>query len=104
MVHFVNSASPFSKDLPGFAASLLSEEGREAVLDHRAWLSLNYMKSKKAIPTIAEQYSLLGKLAAELLDEDCTGVYFMYQGRAAPFAPDLAGRLRNISSILGVLS
>jgi len=42
MVHFVNSASPFSKDLPGLAASLLSEEGREAVLDHRAWLSLNH--------------------------------------------------------------
>jgi len=62
------------------------------------------MKSKKAIPTIAGQYSLPGKLAAELLDEEGTGVYFMYQGRAAPLSPDLAERLRNISSILGVLS
>lgn len=78
------------------ALAQFPEESQKAVArDHKAFLTIDLMSPKH--PTRSEKktcYRRMGCLAAELVDENCMGVYVPETGRMRPYDDELTAALR----------
>jgi hypothetical protein len=92
----LNSINPYVEDVVAFAASVSSPEARQAILCHSAWMCVNHIGSE---PFMDERYPACAKLAAELWDDDCTGIYLPAIHEVVPTRPGLSGRLRSFGTL-----
>jgi hypothetical protein len=73
--------------------------GRQAWLAQRAFTSIDYVDTgTKKIPS-DQKYLVVAKLASELLGSDYSGICIPGEREIIPASRDLAGRLRNFSTL-----
>jgi hypothetical protein len=73
MISLLNSNKPYFNVNPDEHAKTLPQASQQkAWRDHRAWISLDYIRSGRDIEL---EYSTLARLAAEMVDENCSGLY-----------------------------
>lgn len=80
------------------AAEIPNAEARAAFLQHRAFVSVDYMpmnsRSAKQAMTAEEALDRLGKVAAELRDDQCVALYSTGHGEYIPASDATPERLR----------
>jgi hypothetical protein len=67
---------------------------RKAWSEHDAWISLDYVRGGR---DFALEYSALARLAAELLDESCSGLYIPRESSLIPNDSFLLGELKHMA-------
>jgi hypothetical protein len=74
MLHFPAQRSPYPDDPEEIAKELeLAQENlRDAWRQHHAWTSIDCMNMSDDVEL---EYCVVAKLAAELLDDNCIGIY-----------------------------
>ena len=88
LVH--NFPIPYMKDKEATAKDIADLRLRQAVTDHTAWLSVDSMNC----PEAEDPYHVIGKLLAELADEDCLAILSPALERMVPWESALAETLR----------
>ncbi len=96
----VDSGRPYMSpaDLERSVASFEDPRAREGLVTHKAWVSVDAHSGGVHIPKDgrAKIYNmLLGKIAAELLDDDCTLLYLPAEGRIGMPGEGVAAQLAN---------
>ena len=100
LFNIVGQSSPYIQAPEEFARHFADLRVKGAILDHKAWLSVDYIVSSKPVePNIDRQYAQAAKLAAELVNEDCLGVCLPGENVTVASSPDLADGLRNFQSV-----
>ncbi|MDX1982909.1 MAG: DUF2314 domain-containing protein [Bryobacteraceae bacterium] len=91
----VNSYStPYVKDVQRAAKSIEPDLVRQAFLRHKAWISVDLLRPQ--IPEgkeFVECMGLLGKLAAELIDEDCVALTSPHTNQTQVCSPAIREKL-----------
>jgi uncharacterized protein YegJ (DUF2314 family) len=72
---------------------------RKIVLEHRAWLAVDYMQLDDSPQQLQEAYQHIGRLLAELADSDCLGVFIPSTGQLHPYDENLEQKLRGPSPL-----
>jgi uncharacterized protein YegJ (DUF2314 family) len=75
--HFFNvlsAARPYIEKREAFASKLRDLRVKAAVLEHSAWMSVDYHGSGASRLSKDDKYAATAKLVAELLDDDCLGI------------------------------
>ena len=73
LISLLNSSRPyFDVDSNEHAKALSQASQRKAWSEHEAWISLDYLRGGRDIEL---EYSVLARLAAEMLDKNCCGLY-----------------------------
>jgi len=100
LFNIVCQSSPYIQAPEEFARQFNDLRIKEAIMGHKAWLSVDYIvSSKPAEPNIDKQYAQAAKLAAELVNEECLGVCLPGEYVVVASPPDLADGLRNFQSV-----
>ncbi len=89
LVH--NFPRPYMENAAATAEQVPELRLRRAIADHGGWLSVDWLNG----PEDEDPYRTLGKLAAELLDEDCLGIFLPQFNRLYPCEPGQEELLRN---------
>lgn len=95
----VNAARPYGDEPAKQAEKMRHPGGRQAWLAQRAFTSIDYIDTEAKEITPDQKYSVVAKLASALLDSDCAGIYIPGEREIIPASPDLAGQLRNFSTL-----
>jgi len=70
------SDKPYMEDPAEFAAeSIRDKRLRQAVEHHRAWISVDFLESRREPLSSREVYDLLGKILAAMAGPDCLALY-----------------------------
>jgi uncharacterized protein YegJ (DUF2314 family) len=94
----VNSfPTPYTEDVEQVAEGIADRRSRELFLEHRAWFSCDALGVDGATPEeeIADWYRRLGKLFAELLDDNCLLIFLPDSGLAYPINDQTRMALRS---------
>jgi hypothetical protein len=91
---FPSAAQPYSDD-PQQISELLPLGQRRLWMQHRAWIALDYMKGGN--DRILE-YGVLARLAAEMLTDNCVGIFLPESGDFLPNDASLDAALRRIAA------
>jgi uncharacterized protein YegJ (DUF2314 family) len=84
---------PYMDD-PNEAAGEIGElRLRKAVRDHEAWVSVDLLGECKDAE-LPDVYRTLGKLAAELIDDDCLALFAPATGQLVVYDPEMLDALR----------
>lgn len=88
-----NYPRPYIEDLEEVSSEIQELRLRQAVREHRAWLSVDQFGP----PTMSEEESFrwIGRLLAELVDTDCTAIFCPANSRGCVYEPDLDDLLRS---------
>jgi hypothetical protein len=94
---FLNYTKPYGEgDFPQEFGRLLPKASqRQAWAEHTAWTAVDYVKGG-ADPEL--EYGVLAKLCAEMLDDNCVGVYVPREQSFIPNDSSLRGELQRISA------
>jgi len=66
---------PYINSVQEFASGIKDLRIKDAVLQHKAWISVDYVPGQRPVETDTDsQYAQAAKLAAELVNEDCLGI------------------------------
>lgn len=85
---------PYGDDPEQESRSFEDERARKAYAEHRAWIAVDLATKMPDGNTEREVLRLLGRLAAEFLDEGCTLVYAPALGRFALPGPETEATLK----------
>lgn len=70
------SKDPYMENPAEFAAeSIRDKRLRQAVEQHRAWISVDFLESRRAPLSSQEIYALIGKILASIAGPDCLAIY-----------------------------
>lgn len=83
--------TPYFQDSRRAAERVQDKHLRGAIIDHAAWLSVDLLGQDEA--DLPEAYRWIGRLAAELADEQCLAVVSTELERISLWAPELRSRL-----------
>jgi hypothetical protein len=95
MLSFLNYTTPYGDDPQKFGASMRKASQRQAWAEHTAWTAVDYVKGG-ADPEL--EYGVLAKLCAEMLDDNCLGVYVPREKSFIPNDASLRGELQRIAA------
>ncbi len=100
MLQVLVAARPYVDDPERAAKSIAELRCRKVMAEHTAWISVD-CNSGSAPPsvTMQEKFSLIGGLAAELLNSNCTGLYVPWNNMLIPNEESLPDRLRTFASL-----
>jgi hypothetical protein len=99
LLTILSSDKPYFQISPTERAKTLPHQGqRKAWSEHHAWTSVDYSKSRGEID---KEYGIVAKLTAEMLDENCLGIYVPQQLSFIPNMPSLYDDLQRISTSRG---
>jgi uncharacterized protein YegJ (DUF2314 family) len=87
-----NYARPYIEDLEEVSEEIQELRLRQAVRDHRAWLSVDQFGPARI--SEEESFRWIGRLLAELIDTDCTAIFCPANSRGCVYEPDLDDMLR----------
>ncbi len=96
-----NLPMPYFDDKEAAAADVLDLRLRKAVAEHEAWLSVDVLFPPE---DGKDPYLAIGKLLAELADEDCLAILAPALGRMASWEPTAEAVLRGPSPLDAVTS
>lgn len=96
-----NFAMPYVDDKEGATAGVADARLRRAMLDHEAWLSVDYMEPRDATrPGWKEEaYRVIGKVMAALAGPDCLAIYCPELQRCNEYDDCLLDTLRGESPL-----
>jgi len=102
MLSFLNYKKPYGDDPQRFGRSMPTASQRQAWAEHTAWTAVDYVKGG-ADPEL--EYGVLAKLCAEMLDDNCVGVYVPREESFIPNDGSLRRELQRIATLrhLGVI-
>jgi hypothetical protein len=87
---------PYLSDNPKeYAKNLLRLSQQRAWAEHSAWVSLDYLQGGVK-PEL--EYGVLARLAAEMIDDKCCGIYVPRESSFAPNDGSLYGFLKQIAA------
>jgi uncharacterized protein YegJ (DUF2314 family) len=89
----INHPGPYVEDVEKEAKSIRELRLREHFKQHTAWMSVDLMDSFGETD-LAPAYRAIGRLIAELADEDCLIVYGTESGKMVVYSPELDEQLR----------
>jgi len=96
MFHVISSSKPyFERDPRKHAESLPQASQRIAWSQHAAWLAIDCINGS---PDVELEYCVLAKLAAEMLNANCTGVYVPAQASFIPNEESLYAELQKMAA------
>jgi hypothetical protein len=98
-LNVVGAPRPYINEPKEFAELQPDPRVREVVVEHRAWMSVDYLVGSKNRRTMTERYCVAAKLVAELIDENCIGLCVPEEDVIAPAPASLADRLRGLRSV-----
>jgi len=82
LISLLNASRPyFNVDPEEHAKALPQASQRKAWGEHQAWISLDYVRGGRDLEL---EYSVLARLAAEMLDENCSGLYIPRESSFIP--------------------
>lgn len=93
------SANPYGHRREEFAKTIRDLRLRRIILEHKAWFSVDYMGGGPDGMSAEQKHLASARLAAELLEQDCMGIYLPAKGWIVASRADLAERLRNLRSL-----
>ncbi len=93
-----NLPQPYMEPEEGFLKEIRDLRLRNALENHKSWLSIDYLPGKKSgKPDMKKVYPILGKIAAEFYKEDCLAIYFTETHINLPAEPWILDALRSDS-------
>jgi hypothetical protein len=95
ILNIANSSGPYLDNPENTAKSLPQESQRKAWSQHRAWTAIDCWNLDADVEL---QHCVLAKLAAELLDDNCVGIYIPDQSSFVPNGSFLYGELTRIAA------
>jgi uncharacterized protein YegJ (DUF2314 family) len=85
---------PYVDNADKAGAEIQELRTRKAVSEHKAWLSVDYMQLGQESVDLKAAYQTIGKLIAELADENCLAITSPATGRINVYDPELNEKLR----------
>lgn len=85
---------PYVDDQDNAADEILDLRLANIIRDHKAWYAVDLMEFGDRIPAPEQAYPYIGQLLAELVDDNCLGVYCPETQRLNPNTPELVEKLR----------
>ena len=95
LLNFFHYRRPYVDNPKVNVGWLPKEEQRQAWAEHKACVGVDYL-NKDTVIELA--YCALAKVAAEMLDDNCAGIYFPGKNVLAPNDGDLYGKLQKMAS------
>jgi uncharacterized protein YegJ (DUF2314 family) len=93
--YLINSFErPYVEDPEAAADSIVELRLRKAVREHCAWLSVDLL-GECSQHEVGEVYRTIGKLLAELADDDCVAIFAPATGQISVFDEEARDRLRS---------
>lgn len=86
---------PYFDDPADVAESVPELRAQQAIMQHQAWLSVDLIQWMNEEEDREEAYRLIGKLLAELADENCLAVLDPVEGRIFVYDPETERKLRS---------
>ncbi len=86
---------PYFEDPEDIAGAVPELRAQQAIAQHRAWLSVDLIHWMGENQDQEEAYRLIGKLLAELADENCLAVLDPVEGRIFVYDPETERKLRS---------
>jgi uncharacterized protein YegJ (DUF2314 family) len=100
VLHIINSSRPYFDDPAAVAGGIDDLRTKKAVLDHRAWMSVDYMSGRAPLARSRDQkYAAVAKLASGLLGEDYVGIAFPGDELIFPASKEIVDHLANFTTI-----
>jgi uncharacterized protein YegJ (DUF2314 family) len=90
-----NFPMPYMPNRQRCAAEMKEMRRQQAVLDHQAWLSIDFLRGDEPGADVEAAYRFIGSLGAELLDEDCVAAFCPETAQMNPYDDELGNRLRD---------
>jgi len=97
-------ARPYIEKRDEFAALLSDLGARTAVVQHRAWMSVDHHRFGRGRLSKNERYAATGKMVAELLGDDCLAVCVPDENVVVATTTELSVRLRKMKSVQDLVS
>jgi len=95
-----SGSRPYIQDPEVFAKRIKDLRVREAVLQHKAWISVDNLAGSRPIEADMDgQYAQAAKLAAELVNEDCLGICLPGEDVIVASSLSVMVGLRNFRSV-----
>jgi hypothetical protein len=100
LIGILNSNRPYLNIDSSKQAQIFPQASQQkAWKEHDAWLSLDYMRGGRNLEL---EYSVLARLAAGMLDENCSGIYIPRENSLIPNDSFLLGELMHMAQKQGV--
>lgn len=100
LFHVLNSAQPYGNEPERAAQTIPELRRRKAWADHKAWISIDYCGTDALSPEVRKQkLSIAGRFVAELLNSNCTAVFFPMNNYLVPNDESLGDRLRTFDTL-----
>jgi uncharacterized protein YegJ (DUF2314 family) len=91
---------PYFDDPEEVAESVPELRAQQAIAQHQAWISVDLLHWMAEEDDRREAYRLIGRLLAELADENCLAVLDPGEGRIFVYDPDTERKLRSDNPLL----
>jgi uncharacterized protein YegJ (DUF2314 family) len=91
----LNMSAPYVPDVEKAAESTNNLRVRQPLVEHRAWLAVDVIGGDEDPESVARGYRYIGKLHAELLDDNCLALFQPATNRLYPMEPDMEAKLRS---------
>jgi hypothetical protein len=95
LLSFLHSRKPYFDNPKENIDWLPQLSQRQAWTEHSAWVAVDYLNRDVDVEL---GYCVLSKLAAEILDGNCTGIYIPREGKLVPNDDSLYVELQKIAS------
>lgn len=104
MMQVVQYDVPYFQNRYATAAQAEDDRARHAILEHTAWLSIDYLTGrKKNDRNRVAIYRLLAALAASVAGIDTLAIYFVHENKVIPCDEELIERLEYFDSLSDLL-
>lgn len=90
----LNVAGPYVPDVQSAANSTSNLRIRQPLVEHRAWLSIDVIGGDHDPESLVKAYRYIGKLHAEMIDENCLAIFLPDRSRLYPMEPGMEAKLR----------
>jgi uncharacterized protein YegJ (DUF2314 family) len=84
----------YVEDPEAVAEKIVDMRLQHILRTHQAWVAVDLMEVGEEIPSEEKAYTYIGQLLAELVDENCLGVYCPQTQRMNAYTPELVEKLR----------
>jgi hypothetical protein len=96
LLNFINYHKPYVDNPNEHIEWLQHASQRHAWAEHLAWVGVDYMNNNDVDVELA--YCVLSKLVAEIVDQNCTGIYIPRESSLIPNGLSLYRELQEVAS------
>ena len=85
---------PYLEDAAALAAETKNQRLAKILLEHRAWLSVDWFMFTDGVRDTDRAYDMIARLMAGLANDDCLGLFCPETSELVPHSPELLDHLR----------